>query len=120
MKCEHVECGNIDKVWLQHMVGGNIKGLKPHPFCIRCGMVKNIGSDKARSIGYYMNVLASMGKQLRTPGANVRMRLIAKELEQLDDFDDAYSMNRYNQERIFTDLVKKYFQIPDGVVQLFL
>lgn len=83
-------------------------------------MVKNIGSDRARSIGYYMNVISEMEKHLTTPGAKVRIRLVAKELEKLEDFNDKYSMSSYNQEKTFTNIVKKYFQIPESVIQSFL
>ena len=61
MNCAHKSCGSNDKVWLPFEVTGINKGLKSHPYCVRCGSVKNISSDRARSIGYYVNVLARMG-----------------------------------------------------------
>ena len=120
LKCDHEDCGNIEKIWLPFMLKEAEKGLKSHPFCIHCGMVKNIGSDKARSTGYYLNILARMEKSLKTPGAKVRMRLVARELEASADFDDTYSMSGYAQERIFTNIVKKYFQIPESIIQSFI
>ena len=120
MKCEHKDCGNIDKIWLPFMVKQAPQGLRSHPFCVNCGMVRNVGSDRARRTGYYLNILSRMEQSLKTPGAKVRMRLVAKELEASDDFDDTYSMSGYAQERIFTDIVKKYFQIPENVIQSFI
>lgn len=102
------------------MVDEDVKGLKSHPYCIMCGFVKNIGSDKARGIGYYLNILSHMEKHLGIPGAKVRMRLVAKELEKIEDFDDTYSMSGYAQERIFIKIVNKYCQIPERVIQPFL
>lgn len=120
MICAHKDCGIKEKVWLPFLVKEDPCGLKSHPYCTRCGMVKNIGSDRAKSSGYYMNILSKMEKHLATPGAKVRMRLVAKELDKLEDFNDKYSMSSYNQEKTFTNIVKKYFQIPESVVQSFL
>ncbi|GFO95928.1 nucleoside-diphosphate-sugar epimerase [groundwater metagenome] len=36
------------------------KGLKSHPYCIQCGMIKNISSDRERPLGYYMNILSHL------------------------------------------------------------
>lgn len=120
MKCDHKDCGNIEKVWLPFMVREAPQGLKSHPFCVHCGLVKNVGSDRAKRIGYYLNILSRMEQSLKTPGAKVRMRLVAKELEGSGDFDDTYSMSGYAQERIFTNIVKKYFHIPESVIQSFI
>ena len=60
---------------------GRSKGLKPHPYCIHCGVVKNISPDRAKPLGYYVNELAKM------PITKLQMRLIIKELEALG-FDD--------------------------------
>jgi hypothetical protein len=97
-----------------------IRGLKSHPFCIRCGMVKNIGSDRAVGKGYFINVISQIDKHLKIPGSSVRMRLIVKELEKIEDFDDAYFMSRYAQEKIFINIIKKYYRIPDRTIQMFL
>ena len=96
------------------------QGLKSHPFCVHCGLVKNVGSDRAKRIGYYVNILSRMEHSLKTPGAKVRMRLVAKELENSRDFDDTYSMSGYAQERIFTTIVRKYFPIQESVIQSFI
>jgi hypothetical protein len=82
------------------------RGLKSHPFCIRCGMVKNTGSDRAVGKGYFINVISQIEKYLNIPGSSVRMRLIVKELEKMGDFEDAYSMSRYAQEKIFISIIK--------------
>lgn len=94
--------------------------LKPHPYCTRCGMVKNIGSDRAAGTGYFINALALMEKHLKLPGSTVRMRLVSKELEEIDDFEDAYSMSKYAQEKIFIDIIKKYYNLPDRTIRQFL
>ena len=83
-------------------------------------MVKNIGSDRARDRGYFINVISKIEKNLKRPGSSVRMRLVVKDLEKIEDFDDAYSMSKYNQEKTFIGVIKKYYHIPDKTVQQFL
>jgi hypothetical protein len=120
LRCDHINCGSTEKVWLPYIVREHTIGLKSHPFCIRCGMVKNIGSDRATSIGYFINVISQIEKHIKIPGSSVRMRQVVKDLEKIEDFEDEYSMSKYAQEKIFIDIVKKYYQIPDGTIQMFL
>lgn len=110
MSCNHELCGNIQKVWLPHEVRGHQKGLKSHPYCIACGMIKNISSDRARPLGYYMNILS----HLRI--TKVQTRLIAKEMEDLGDFDDAFSISSFLQEQIFIRIVKKYSSLSEKTI----
>ena len=49
-------------------------------------MIKNISSDGTSPPGYYMNILSHLGI------TKVQIRLIAKEMEDLGDFDDAFSI----------------------------
>lgn len=62
-------------------------------------MVKNIGADRAVSRGHFVNVISQLEKHLNIPGSSVRKRLVIGDLEKIEDFDDAYSMNRYRQDR---------------------
>lgn len=110
MSCNHELCGNIQKVWLPFEVRGHQKGLKAHPYCIACGMIKNISSDRARPLGYYMNILS----HLRI--TKVQTRLIAKEMEDLGDFDDAFSISSFLQEQIFIRIVKKYSSLLENAI----
>lgn len=120
MKCDHVDCGNKEKVWLPFMIKEHPSGLKSHPFCTRCGMVKSIGSDKAVGRGYFINVISQIDQYLKLPGSSVRMRLVVKDLEKIEDFDDVYSMSKYAQEKVFTNIIKKYYRIPERTIQQFL
>jgi hypothetical protein len=99
--CEHESCGAAEKVWLPYELEGRSRGLKPHSYCIHCGVVKNISPDRAKPMGYYTNMLARM------PITKVQMRLIVKELESMD-FDDAYSMTGSEQGKVFSSVVQKY------------
>lgn len=120
MKCDHIECASIEKVWLPHILREQPKGLKRHPYCIRCGMIKNIGPDKAKNKGYFINVISQIEKHLNIPGSTVRTRLVVKELDKIEDFCDSFSMSKYNQEKAFISIIKKYYQIPDRTIQEFI
>lgn len=119
MNCVHESCGNADKVWLPSEMHGLNKGLKPHPYCVHCGIVKNISSDRARRIGYYVNTLGRLGR--RTGGiTKVQMRLIVKELERGDGFEDSYSMTGHTQKDIFINAVKKYCNLSEHLISSML
>ncbi len=111
MPCEHKICGNTQKVWLPFEPRGQIKGLKSHPYCLKCGFIKNISSDRARPIGYFMNVLSHLFI------AKVQIRMIAKELENIGDFDDAFSISEFAQEQIFINAVRKYSNLDESTIR---
>lgn len=120
MKCKHLDCVNSEKIWLPYTIRELSFGLQSHPFCIRCGMVRNITSDRSKSIGYFINVISNLNKHIKTPGASVRMRLAVKELQQIEDFEDNYSMSKYVQEKTFINIIKKYYKIPERTIIQFL
>lgn len=111
MSCDHKLCGNIQKVWLPYEFRGLVKGLKSHPYCVHCGAVKNISSDRAKPPGYYINILSHLSL------SKVQTRLIAKDMEELWDFDDAFSISSYVQEQIFINLVKKYSGLSEHTIK---
>lgn len=111
MPCDHKMCGNIQKIWLPYEVRGHMKGLKSHPYCLNCGAVKNISSDKAKPIGYFMNILTTF------PITKVQTRLIAKDLEEFGDFEDVFSISSFIQEQIFINIVKKYSNLSEYIIK---
>ena len=115
MDCIHESCGSIDKVWLPFVVDDRINGLKPHPYCIHCGAVKNISTDKPKKAAYYINSLSRIDKQVFKL-TKVQMRLIVKELESIKDFEDVYSMTRCAQEKTFIRIVKNYCSISERYI----
>ncbi|MFQ6119603.1 MAG: hypothetical protein ACE5KE_06930 [Methanosarcinales archaeon] len=117
MKHDHVSCGILDKDWLPYYdVNRAINNLKPHPYCIHCGFVKNISPDRAKKIGYYINALSKMKKYL----SKVQIRLIVKELESIEDFEDTYWRTGFSQKKIFINIVKKYSNLSEELIQSYL
>ena len=116
---KHESCGAAEKVWLPYEVEGRSRGLKPHSYCIHCGVVEKMSSKsksrKAKRMGYYMNILARLGI------TKVQIRLIAKELERMDfDFGNVNSMTRSEQEEVFINTVKKYSKVREDTIRAFL
>ena len=120
--CKHECCGAAEKVWLPYELEGRSSGLKPHSYCILCGLVENMSSKskskskskKAKRKGYYMNILARLGI------TKVQIRLIAKELKRIPDFDNVNPMTRSEQEELFIRAVKKYSKVPEDTIRAFL
>jgi hypothetical protein len=123
MPCTHESCGIAEKVWHPYEIAGVKNGVKPHSYCIRCGTIKggSSSSDRPKSIGYYINVLTEI---LKTPGkkriTKVQIRLIVKELEDMDDFCDTYWVTKSAQDRMFLSVVQEYSKISEGFVKSFL
>ena len=115
MVCSHSSCSPDRRVWLPlltHM-GINLQ-LKKHPYCEECGIVKNLQGDKAKSIGYYTNALVDMKEHIerrhkRIPKlTQTQVRLIARELESNDLFNDKYGSNLDVQVNKYVEEVQKY------------
>jgi hypothetical protein len=110
MVCEHRSYGEV--VWLPYQYNGWDKGLKAHPCCSKCGLVKSISSDRPRPIGYYLNILGSLAKAHSV--SRVQIRLICKELGCLED---PYGFDRHQQNVIFKNILHKYTKIPERTVE---
>jgi hypothetical protein len=111
--CEHESCGSAEKVWLPYFFQGRELGLKPHPFCSKCGAVKNLSSERPRDLGFYMNVIVALSKDYKI--AQVQKRLIALEMEKLN-LNDKYALDRHQQENMFIKIVRMYVNIPEAIM----
>lgn len=115
MVCSHESCGSVNKIWLPHEFHVGTKGLKSHVYCINCGAVKNISTDRPKKASYYVNSLSKVDKRI-VKLTKVQVRLIVKELERIKDFDDAYSMTRQAQEKTFIKIVKNYCNVSESYI----
>jgi len=119
MGCEHEDCEYEKRVWLP--INGDVSETTKHPFCKHCGAVKNLSRDRAKDIGYFMNVLSSMKYSNRKKIiTDVQIRLISKELMDVDDFNDKYWMRRSIQEALFISAVNKYCNLSQNYIESFL
>ena len=106
VKCLHESCGIELQEWLPMY---NSKDIVKHPWCIRCGLVKNVTEDKAKNIGYWINVLSEISKSYSLK--QVQTRIICKELTDNIEFNDSYSATGSYQKELFKKIIKKYIKI---------
>ena len=106
--CEHKISGSKEKVWLPHYFEGRDRGLNPHPYCTECGLVKSLSSDRLHSVGYFMNVIAELGKHHKI--TQVQTRLIALEMEK-QLISDAFGIDRHQQEILFIEITTRILNV---------
>jgi hypothetical protein len=115
MACEHRDSHE------RHYLPAHNGLIAPHPACRECGYIKNISPDKAKKLGYFANVLAEMknyrGEKLLS---DAQIRLILKELEKVEGFDDDYFMTFTTQKAAFIKAVRKYSSLSPSFVKSFL
>ena len=106
--CSHKSCGRDKRVWLTEddYLGSDVN---LHPWCVYCGVVKNISDDKAHKLGYWHNILSSIANCYSLK--QVQKRLISKELDSHDCFNDTYGISGFLQKELFKKIVKKYCNI---------
>ena len=113
---EHVECKDDEMVWLPLFAKDHSPASR-HKFCKQTGVIRNQGPEVARRTGFYMNVLGELqhflDQEARRMGPISRLtqsqiRLIAKDLEKLEGFEDRYWRTESSQVRDFIDVVRHY------------
>jgi hypothetical protein len=117
MNCDHVSCGCSDKIWLPYKYKGRERGLRPHPYCLKCGVVKRIGSDKPHGIGYYINLLSAINCISKI--TKVQMRMMSIEISD-SCIADTYAVDRSMQEALFIKIVKKYTNVREDELKKLL
>lgn len=120
MKCDHQKCHPSDRLWIPSHVdeeGMESEKIKPHYFCVHCGEVEYKGAEKARDFGYFSNVLGDIKRYFENEskkGSNTKLtstilRLIMKELQTIDDFNDKFSKPFIIQKQEFIRILRKFF-----------
>jgi len=111
--CEH---SSREKDWLELLQGKNELTLAPHPFCHDCGLVRNIGPDRPRKIGFFVDVLSELQRYLKEESKKggkpklieAQKRLIVKDMQDEDIFQDLYGAMASAQKEKFIEIVQKY------------
>ena len=94
--------------------------IKPHPYCRKCGTIKNISSDRGKKMGYFIVVLSNLKKELESKGYKIseaQMRNITNELSRIDGFDDVWWITLSKQKEIFIKVVRKYVKVSERVIE---
>ncbi len=126
---EHVDCGHEEMVWLPPSSAEvEQRALLRKSFCLRCGLVRNVGSDRARPIGFWTSAVVRIRNALerehrRSPGAIAKLpaaqvRLILREMIATPGFDDPYAMTRSAQvELVLAAIHKVRPDVPRAIVE---
>lgn len=107
--CDHKISGSKEKVWLPYYFEGRERGLKAHPYCIECGLIKNLSSERLHSIGFFMNAVAQLGKRYKI--AQVQIRLIALEMDK-QALGEKFGMDQQQQEKLFIEIASRVLNVP--------
>lgn len=90
--------------------------IQHKPYCSKCGIVKNIGSDRARKIGFFATALGRLKGRIEKEHdrstysiakvTEAQVRLVIKRLEAIEGFDDPYAMTFHAQLELFEEAVR--------------
>lgn len=79
--------------------------------------MKNLSSERPRQIGYFINLIAEIGRRYKI--AQVQVRLIVLEMLR-QNLKDSYGMDRQQLEKPFLEIAKRYLNIPERAIVEFL
>ena len=115
--CNHKSCEYEKRIWLpiQNRRGSDIA---LHPWCLKCGLVKNISDDRPHRSGYWTNVLSRITRSFSL--TQCQKRLVAKELESHQCFNDIYGVTGSAQKELFVKIVRKYCYISRNYIDSFI
>jgi len=117
MVCESHE-NSPEREWLPLKTGI----LRLHPYCKKCGAVKDVSSEKGKKLGFFVNVLHDLKAHLERKGYKIsqsQIRLILMEFER-GGYADTYSNSYSNQKEAFVKIVKKYVKVSEDLIREFL
>lgn len=119
MPCIHRPISPQDAVWLPpHDRSDNHTPAQKRVYCLGCGNIKYQGSDKAKRLGYFTNLIARINEMVekeRKRGVKglrsitvVQKRLMVREMESDDTFSDTWSSTGKLQIARFKKLIKRH------------
>ncbi len=115
--CLHESCGIEDRVWLPESC--SLKSdVSLHHWCIHCGVVKNISDDRSKKMGYWTNVLSRIAKCFSLTQS--QKRLVVKELESHECFDDLYGTTGSVQKEVFVKAIRKYCGLHEIIIDSYV
>jgi hypothetical protein len=125
--CSHVSCNREQRIWLVKAIQNHnfrktsstgISDVALHPYCVFCGIVKNISDDPSKKIGYWINILSKITREYNI--SQIQKRLVIQELEKNDSFVDLYSVTGTAQREFFVKTVKKYCSLSEQIIDSFV
>jgi hypothetical protein len=102
--CSHKVCGKERNIW--YPTADRYSSIKRHKYCVECGNIQNLSEDRPRPLGYWMNKLGVLCFQLDL--TQCQKRLIAKEIEGTEYFQDSFSSFGSGQKALFIKIVNRH------------
>lgn len=129
VKCYHENCGREDRIWLPRDIKTSdymsINGkdlifndIALHHWCIKCGCIKNISDDQPKKIGHWINILSIITKKFKI--SQTQKRLVLKQLESYEYFDDIYGITGSIQKEVFINTVRKYCGLNERTINSYV
>lgn len=101
---------------------GDTGATVAHPYCVDCGSIKSVGTERALDMGGLMNLLGRLRVVLEARGhrvTQVQRRLIGQRLTALEA-DDKFAQSRSRQYDLVAGCVSAVVGIPEHVVHSYL
>jgi len=109
--CAHEDCGHRERIFCPPQDKRITRvPVQKIPYCLKCGVLKNVSSDKARLVGWYTNLLRLVNYNIALSFGKIsqaQQRLIIGEIEKVQDFEDRYQMTRSSQLDMFFVAIHK-------------
>ncbi len=128
VKCSHESCGREHRIWLPETpnwsktmrdTSSNGKSdVSLHYWCALCGCVQNISDDRPKKMGYWINILSKIARECSL--VQSQKRLVVKELESNEFFEDMYGTTGSAQQEVFVEAVKKYCRLCESTIDSFV
>ena len=106
--CSHHTCKKNDYVWFP-ITSENATDVQKHPWCLKCGTLKNLSEDQPKKLGHWMNLLGQISEELHL--TQCQKRLISKELSRCDYLQDTFGAFKSSQEKVFWSIVAKHCKV---------
>ena len=136
-ECCHVECKKEDSIWIpinqnNHLFrkvnmydtvdsigraeGRSTSDIIPHPYCIRCGVIKNLNmDDSGKPLGFWLEGLNRL--VCRRAITHVQRRLITQALFDEPYFADTYAVTRSAQTLFFVTTVQSVCSLSSEEIE---
>lgn len=126
---KHEDCSYSEMEWLPPSSPMVERVPVQHkPYCRICGIVKNIGSDRARKLGYFATALGRLKGRIEKEHdrsvysiaklSEAQVRIIIKRIEAVEGFDDPYAMTFHAQLELFLEAVRSIRpDVPEAVLE---
>lgn len=129
MACIHRPVSAQDAVWLPPQdKSRNHTPAEKHLYCLGCGSIRYQGTDKAKRMGFFSNLISRVNEQIdkeRRRGVKdlraitaVQKRLMVREMESDDIFCDPWVSTHRLQMHAFKRILKRHCpRITDGIIE---